>query len=291
LPQANVAGVMDRAARSPTDLSTAPDVTPPAAISELAEIGEGVSYRRDRLLSSLVFIAGVALLLGAPFALRAGAIFFMPIAVALVITLMLVPAQEWLERHRVPSGLAALLVLLLFLIVANVTLVAIVLPAAAWVQLLPSRVPQIQANLAPIFELFATLERLSERLSTALGARAGGQQASVVADQANSALELITQSAPAALIQMLLIVLLVYFFLAAYTEMRVRLIRNRNSFSGSLRVARMIRDTVSSTASYLLTVTAINLGLGLVVAFVVWMLGMPSPLMWGGIAAVTIAPT
>ena len=256
------------------------------ALAELADEAEAGSYRRDRLLSSLVFIAGVALCLGAPFALRAGAIFFMPVAVAIVITLMLVPAQEWMERHRVPPGLGAMLVLLLFLVVANLTIVAIVLPATEWVQLLPSRVPQIRANLAPILDAFASLEHLLEQVSGVLGSEAGAEQAQVVVDTPNSAVELVTASAPAALVQTLFAVLLVYFLLAAYTRMRERTIRNRASLSGSLRVARLIRDTVQNTASYLLTITAINASLGAVVALAMWLLGMPTPLMWGGFAAI-----
>ena len=257
-----------------------------AVIAEFADEAEAVSYRRDRLLSSLVFIAGVALFLGAPFALRAGAIFFMPVMVAVVITLMLVPAQEWMERHRVPSGLGALLVLLLFLVIANVTIVAIVLPATEWVQLLPSRLPQVRANLAPLLNAFASLEHLLEQVSGVLSADAGSAPAQVVVNTPNSALELVTASAPAAIVQTLFAVLLVYFLLAAYTRMRQQTIRNRSSLSGSLRVARLIRDTVQKTASYLLTITAINASLGAFVALVMWLVGMPTPLMWGGFAAI-----
>lgn len=279
---------MDHSALTPADGSLPPPEQAQraaAAIAELADEAEAVSYRRDRLLSSLVFIAGVALALGAPFALRAGAIFFMPVTVAVVITLMLVPAQEWMERHRVPPGLSALLVLLLFLVIANATLVAIVMPATEWVQLLPSRMPQIRANLAPILDAFASLERLLEQVSGVLSQGAGAAQAEVVVDTPNSAFDLVTKSAPAALIQTLFAILLVYFLLAAYTRMRERTIRNRASLSGSLRVARLIRDTVQNTASYLLTITAINASLGAVVALVMWMVGMPTPLMWGGFAA------
>lgn len=280
---------MDHSALTPADGGVpSPEQAQRAAeaIAELADEAEAVSYRRDRLLSSLVFIAGVALLLGAPFALRAGAIFFMPVTVAIVITLMLVPAQEWMERHRVPSGLSALLVLTLFLVIANATLVAIVMPATEWVQLLPTRMPQIRANLAPILDAFASLERLLEQVSGVLSQRAGAEQAEVVVDTPNSAFELVTESAPAALVQTLFAILLVYFLLAAYTRMRERTIRNRTSLSGSLRVARLIRDTVQNTASYLLTITAINASLGAVVALVMWMVGMPTPLMWGGFAAI-----
>lgn len=270
---------------SETRIGSADSQRAAEALAEFADEAEAVSYRRDRLLSSLVFIAGVGLFFAAPFALRAGAIFFMPVAVAVVITLMLVPAQEWMERHRVPPGLSALLVLTLFLFVANATLVAIVLPATQWIQLLPSRIPQVQNNLAPILDAFASLERLIEQVTGVLSAHADGQT-EVVVDTPNSAFDLVTASAPAALVQTLFAILLVYFLLAAYTRMRERIIRNRSSLSGSLRVARLIRDTVQNTASYLLTITMINASLGAVVAVTMWLVGMPTPLMWGGFAAI-----
>ena len=46
---------------------------------------------RDRLLASLTLIAGIALALALPFALRAGAEFFLPVTAALVISVALVP--------------------------------------------------------------------------------------------------------------------------------------------------------------------------------------------------------
>ena len=254
------------------------------AVAELVEETEAVAYRRDRLLSSLVFIAGVALFLGAPFALRAGAGFFMPVTVAVVISLVLVPALEWFERRGLPSGLAALLSLLLFLVVANAVIVATVLPATEWVALLPTRLPQIRENLAPVFDAFAALERISDQLADLMGARGGGRP-EVVVDTPNSAIDLITQSAPGAFVQTIFALLLVYFFLSTYTRMRERTIRNRASLSGSLRIARMIRDVVGHTAVYILTIAAINVFMGMLVALVVWLLGMPTPLMWGGIAA------
>ena len=60
------------------------------------------AQRRDRLLASLTLIAGLGLALALPFALKAGAEFFLPVTAALVIAVALVPVLEWLERRRVP---------------------------------------------------------------------------------------------------------------------------------------------------------------------------------------------
>ena len=94
----------------PSELTdgTAPADDLPHAQSEDALLVAEVSFRRDRLLAALTLIAGCGLVLAVPFALRAGAEFFLPVTAALVIAIALVPMLEWLERRRVPSPLAAL---------------------------------------------------------------------------------------------------------------------------------------------------------------------------------------
>jgi len=52
-----------------------------------------------------------------------------------------------------------------------------------------------------------------------------------------------------------------------------------------MATARVIQDVVDDTSAYLGTITIINLLLGLVVAGGLWLVGMPYPLMWGGIVA------
>jgi len=64
------------------------------------------------------------------------------------------------------------------------------------------------------------------------------------------------------------------------------LIVSRGSFEGALTTARVIQQVVDATSTYLGTITVINIGLGALTAGALWLLGMPSPVMWGGIVAV-----
>ena len=67
--------------------------------------------------------------------------------------------------------------------------------------------------------------------------------------------------------------------------MRANTISRRESFNSAMQTARVIQNVVSSTSSYLATITIINFTLGGTLAAILWMMGMPSPMMWGGIAA------
>ncbi len=240
---------------------------------------------RDRLLASLTLIGGIGLLLALPFALRAGAEFFLPVTGALVIAIALVPMLEWLERRGLPSGLSAISCVIVFLVAANVAVASILVPATAWFALLPDRIGQVRSNLAPLIQIYASIERFVDDTARML-ARAPGKAATTVAvETPNSLLDLVATSAPHALVQAFFSILMIYFFLAGWTRMRRRTIQSRSSFSSAMTTARVIQEMVDATSAYLGTITLINLALGMTVAVAMWAVGMPTPLMWGGLVA------
>lgn len=244
-----------------------------------------INRRRDRLLASIALTSGIGLILALPFALREGAEFFLPLTAALVIAIALVPFLEWMERRRVPPAIAALVAVVAFLLVANTALVLIVVPATDWFRLLPERLPQIQNTLAPLIDFYSQLQRFVDETvqMLATGPVAAAQTAAV--DAPRSLLQFAATSAPSAIIQMVFALLIIYFFLAGWTRLRRRTINSRGSFDGAMAVARVIQNVVDATSAYVLTIATINLCLGLAVAFALWLIGMPSPLMWGGIVA------
>ncbi len=239
---------------------------------------------RDRLLAGLTLIAGIGLFLALPFALQAGSMFFLPTTAAIVIAIALVPLLEWMERRRIPPGLAALFCLLLFLAAANIALASIVVPAWQWVRILPDRIDQIQSNLSPLIDFYANLEAFVNKTLRQMADAPQKQQLAPVAPP-RSIIELFATSAPSAFIEMIFAVLVIYFFLAGWSKTRRAAIVNRSSFGGAMATARVIQNVVDDTSAYLGTITFINIALGLIVAGALYMIGMPTPLMWGGIVA------
>ncbi|WP_298401640.1 AI-2E family transporter [Sphingobium sp.] len=244
-----------------------------------------INRRRDRLLASIALTSGIGLMLALPFALRAGAEFFLPLTAALVIAIALVPLLEWMERRGIPSGLSALIAVVGFLLVANTALVLIIVPATDWFRILPQRLPKIQANLAPLIDFYSNLQRFVDETvqMLATGPVAAAQASAVEAPR--SLLQFAATSAPSAIIQMVFALLIIYFFLAGWTKLRRRTINSRGSFDGAMAVARVIQNVVDATSAYVITIATINLCLGLAVAIALSVIGMPSPLMWGGIVA------
>ena len=241
--------------------------------------------KRDRLLASINLIGGIGLLLALPFALRSGAEFFLPVTAALVIAIALVPMLEWFERRGVPAKLAAGFCVIIFLAIAIFAIGSILVPATDWVALVPQRIGKVRDELQPVLDLYKNLDRFIDRTTSQI-AIAPKPGRTVTVETPNSMLGLLTSSAPHLLIQLFFALLVIFFFLAGWTAMRKKTIVSRGSFEGALTTARVIQQVVDATSTYLGTITVINIGLGALTAGALWLLGMPSPVMWGGIVAV-----
>src|SRR5215212_3615020 len=250
-------------------------------------LAETISVKRDRLLASLTLIAGIGVLVALPFALRAGAEFFMPVTAALVIAVALVPLLEWFERRGVPSKLASGLCVIIFLLLALFAIGSIVVPASDWVAQVPTKIDKVRSALEPVFDLYKNLDRfIDQTVSQIEVSQAQSQTRAVRIETPNSMLGLLTSSAPHLLIQLFFALLVIFFFLAGWTSMRKKAIVTRGSFEGALTTARVIQQVVDATSTYIGTITVINVTLGALTAVILWQLGMDSPVMWGGIVAV-----
>lgn len=253
-----------------------------AVVGLVHDTGVG-NHRRDRLLSALVLLFAVALALGAPFALRGAASFFIPVFAAIVVAVILVPLLSWLMRRGLPASLAAFASLLAFVAISNAIIVSIVMPAIDFIALLPARLHRIQNNLKPLIASFGMIQRLFDQANKAVGVKHGPSGAADFVGQIPGLVLGFVSSAPVALIQTLFTLLLVFFILSTYASARAHAVHDRSR--RTLGISRLMRDVVRNTAAYFFTISMVNVGLGTALALVAWGFGLPTPLMWGGFAA------
>jgi predicted PurR-regulated permease PerM len=254
-------------------------------VTDAHTLAEAFTAKRDRLLAALTLIAGLGLIVALPFALRAGAEFFLPVTAALVVAVALVPLLEWFERRGIPSRLASALCIIIFLTLTIFAIGSIVLPAIDWVALIPERIGKVQAALNPLLDVYKNFDRFVERIVSQIAINPVSPR-TVAIETPNSVSSLLATSAPHLLIQLFFALLVIFFFLSGWTAMRKKTIVSRGSFEGALVTARVIQQVVDSTSTYLGTITVINVALGTLTALIIWQLGMTSPVMWGGIVAV-----
>ena len=233
-----------------------------------------------RLLSTLVLLLGVGLFLALPFVLSIGSVVFLPLTAAIILTVLLAPLADRLSAWGVPNMLASVLALLTFLGIVVLAFSAILQPAFSLFDRLPELIEQIGGRYEELQQEFAWIANANERLAE----MAGQSGANEVVLAGPSVFQQVAISAPVLLLEVLLTFLMAFFMIEARGRVRRNILFGRTSFGTSVKAARVLREVQDRVAAYILTVAWINLCVGVVVALGAWAMGLPAPIMWGGLA-------
>lgn len=236
----------------------------------------------QRKLDAIAALLFFAVCLAVPFALKAAEEFARPLVFGMVLALLLGPLVQLLERF-LPATLAAFFAILAFIFAVNAALILVVAPLFSWLHNLPESIHKLQSKAKPLVELLNTISAqvgtVSQRTESLQIAEGRG-----VIGISVSAIQNILGMAPAFLFQTFFALLLCYYMLVSRSALKRKLIVNRTSFSASLKIARIIRDVGPQVSKYIITVSAINFGMGSAVAAIMALYHMPTPVMWGGLA-------
>jgi predicted PurR-regulated permease PerM len=218
-------------------------------------------------------------------ALRLGQAFVLPIVIALLLTLMLSAPVRWLRRRRVPERVGAAVVIFGALGVAVGSATLLVSPAAEWIAAAPATMRKLETKLHRLSLPLTALQRSADRVQQATAPAAVDAPKTVQLATpgifARASLET-AASVPV----VLSVVFLTYFLLANGPLFRRKLAGLLPGHDELARREHLLGEIGVATSHYLLTVTAINAGVGGLTALALWLVGVPNPLLWGGMAAV-----
>jgi predicted PurR-regulated permease PerM len=233
-----------------------------------------------RLISALVVILGLGLFLALPFVLSIGSVVFLPLVTALILTIVLSPLADRLAGWGLPNVLASLLSLLVMLAIIVLAALLILQPAIALFDSLPAIFEQLGDRFRDLQRQFYWLGEANRQIAEITGN--SGREVVVATP---SMIEEFAYATPTVVLETLLTFLMTFFMVEARVRMRRRLLLERSDFGASLKAARVIREVQDRVAAYILTVSWINAGVGVIVALGAWALGLEAPVMWGGLAA------
>ena len=205
--------------------------------------------------------------------------FFLPMTMAFIVGTMLSPAASFLERHRIPRSLAA--VLLVATAGAGVTFMIglIASPAMEW----SSKLPELGALLKVKLHVFDRPLALWQELQSMLG---GPDTLSTLHmpkfDWVAPTLEFLSPT----FAEFLLFVATLILFIASWRDLRRALIMNFGERTARLRTLRVLNEIEDHLGNYLLMVTTINVVVGVVTGLICAVSGMPNPAGLGALAAV-----
>lgn len=218
----------------------------------------------------------VILLIGAFYFARA---FFLPVMLALLVTLTFSPLVRYLRRHGIPSFVSAILLVLTLLTVFGSAMVYLSDPVSQIFADSPVIAQRIEERFAPLREPLRKIMQASAQLEEMAGAAEPSTERVVVAQTGLAAwaadtLGGLTTTLGAALV-------LVVFLLSSGDLFLHKLVRILPTFSDKKRSVRVVHDVEFEVSRYLLTITGINICFGVAVAVAMAILGMSNALLWG----------
>lgn len=212
---------------------------------------------------------------------------FIPIFLAVLIALLLSPLVSWLKRFYIPRSLGSALVILLVsgLIVGLLNYLSD--PVGVWLERLPTEVQQIEKKLSPFKDSIETMQKTTETVQeiTSIDESKGNRRAPDVVVKGPNVFFALLDGTQAFLIGVLSFVVLLYFLLAFGHSLTLKIGLFFRGQGYKTNIAQIATDVQSKVSRYLLLITIINIVLGLVIAGVMWLLDMPTPLVWGASAA------
>ena len=222
-------------------------------------------------LAGLLLIAIVAVL-------YVGKAFFLPVVMAFVTGTMLSPAASFLEKQKVPRGLAAVLIVMTGTAVVGFVVALIASPVMQW----SSRLPELGAQLKDKLHIFDRPLALWRELQMMLGGSDGLPSFQMPKfDWVQPTLEFLSPT----FTEFLLFFVTLILFIASWRDLRRALIMTFSDHDARLRTLRILNEIEVHLGNYLLTVTLINVGVGVAAGIVCALTGMPNPAGLGALAA------
>ena len=266
---------------SPVPDSPAPDPSIPAPSEETTST-EATPARRPRASTALLVLASLAV----GYTLWAAQGLLLPILLGMFFALVGNPIIRVLRRLHVPRFLAALLVVAGGLSAAVALGTQLVEPAGDWIREVPKELRELTPKLRQMAKPMQDANRAAENIARAAGGETS-KRVEVVRTQVDDPYKALTTT-PRMLASVLAVVLLTLFFMVYGENLQrnaIALLPGRQQKKFTVELMQSIEHEISR---YVLTISVINVLMGLLFAGVLFALKVPLPeaLMWGTVVAV-----
>lgn len=210
---------------------------------------------------------------------------FIPIFLAVVFSFVLMIPVKLLEKIRIPPSLGALIILLATLGGFSVLAYYMYDPIRVWVERFPNEIQNIETKIEELRSSFnevqKTTEEIDQTITDLTGSAVKSPDTQEVVVKSGSRLYTLMDNTQAFIVGFMFFLLLLYFLLAFGELMIKSLMMTWQDRAHRITFLRITQASQFQISHYLLLITLINIGLGIITALGMWMIGMPTPLLWG----------
>lgn len=253
-----------------------------AEVSERAERLGPVVGASQIVGAAIVILALLAVLA----ALAIGRAFAVPVILAFLLSLVFSGPCRWLRRKGIPEAVTAAAIVLGLVAGLTASTAILAIPASEWIEDAPRVAQQVERKLKDISGVAAAVAEADRRIEEATTGAADGAEdpVEVVIEDTSGPLTTVAVGAPMIVAQTLFVLILTFFMLASGNLFYERLVSVLPRFADKKRVIQIAYDVEREVSRYLLAITCVNAGLGVIVGVSLGLLGMPNPLAFGLLA-------
>ncbi len=265
--------VQDDTPDGPVDAGAANEGPPPRAIVESWPGWPGMRLS----LTILAIVAGAA-------ALSAAQGLLFPIVLAILLALLLTPAVDLTDRLRLPRLLGALLVVAALIGALLTAATQLAAPAQRWLNPKSPEWRKLEFRIREVKKPLDTIKDAQERMADIAEDKPGKPKPKEVVVERRDIFKALDDAKPL-LVGALSTVVLLYFLLSSGDLFLRKLIRILPRLTDKKKAVGIARTIQVEIGRYFMTIASINLGLGVVTAGMMALLGMPSAVFWGALVA------
>ena len=268
-----------------------PDITPEALAPEPAPTGTEPNVGKlANLLGEHADARHVALVglfvLAVLYTLHLAQAFILPIVLAVLLDFMLSPVVRALKKRRIPEPLGAGIVMLGLVGALGVGGWYLAGPAADWIARAPESAAAVQRKLETMRGSVEQVTKAAEQVEKATDVTGSNDGVRQVELKGPSLSKQLFGGTASLLSAATVVLFLTYFLLAVGDLFLQKLVAVLPQFKDKKTAVSIARETEAQISVYLFTSTLINLGVGVVTAIAMWLVGMPNAALWGVVAAV-----
>ena len=251
------------------------------ADSDLSEQPNGLSSGQDLVLmrNALMGIFFLLLIIATYFARDV----LLPIILALLMALTLRPVVRGLARWGVPPPATAFALILLAAGAIGSGAYAISGPISNWIEEAPELATELRWKISSLSNSVEAVKEASDQVEK-IAEETADPTVQKVAIETPGFISAAMTNATTVFSTILIALVLAFFLLGSGDLFYIKLIESFPNFRDKKRALRIAYGIERSISHYLLTVTLVNAGLGLVVGLALWAIGMPQPVVWGILA-------
>src|SRR3974390_1853080 len=206
-----------------------------------------------------------------------------PVVLAWVVAMVLLPVVDGLERRGLSRALTSIVLVILRIASIMVIVGVLTVPLTYWVGRAGELGALLKERLQTLGNPFAFFDEIGNALSQVTG---GDKNASAVNLSSSNIVTVILSVLTPVVSETLIFLVALVFNLIYYRDIQSGMLLLFQNDSSRQMAKDILKDIQVNMSIYFGTLTIVNVCLGIAATVMTWLVGLPHPFLWGMLAAV-----